>query len=126
MEDEKDIREQEEQLTPAQNVSSDWKALVDKVYYRGIVNNVPYMAFLVLLCVLYITNNQRTIETQRVLNRKNDQLKELRWKYMDIKSQIMNAGMETQVIRNAASQGLKPIMLPAYKIEIDSNKTVSN
>ena len=81
---------------------------------------------LVLLCVLYITNNQRTIETQRVLNRKNDQLKELRWKYMDIKSQIMNAGMETQVIRNAASQGLKPIMLPAYKIEIDSNKTVSN
>lgn len=126
MEDEKDIREQEEQLTPAQNVSSDWKALVDKVSYRGIVNNVPYMAFLVLLCVLYITNNQRTIETQRVLNRKNDQLKELRWKYMDIKSQIMNAGMETQVIRNAASQGLKPIMLPAYKIEIDSNKTVSN
>ena len=116
MEDEKDIREQEEQLTPAQNVSSDWKALVDKVSYRGIVNNVPYMAFLVLLCVLYITNNQRTIETQRVLNRKNDQLKELRWKYMDIKSQIMNAGMETQVIRNAASQGLKPIMLPAYKI----------
>lgn len=126
MEDEKDIREQEEQLTPAQNVSSDWKALVDKVSYRGIVNNVPYMAFLVLLCVLYITNNQRTIETQRVLNRKNDQLKELRWKYMDIKSQIMNAGMETQVIRNAAAQGLKPIMLPAYKIEIDSNKTVSN
>ena len=126
MEDEKDIREQEEQLTHAQNVSSDWKALVDKVSYRGIVNNVPYMAFLVLLCVLYITNNQRTIETQRVLNRKNDQLKELRWKYMDIKSQIMNAGMETQVIRNAASQGLKPIMLPAYKIEIDSNKTVSN
>ena len=126
MEDEKDIREQEEQLTPAQNVSSDWKALVDKVSYRGIVNNVPYMAFLVLLCVLYITNNQRTIETQRVLNRKNDQLKELRWKYMDIKSQIMNAGMETQVIRNAGSQGLKPIMLPAYKIEIDSNKTVSN
>ena len=52
MEDEKDIREQEEQLTPAQNVSSDWKALVDKVSYRGIVNNVPYMAFLVLLCVL--------------------------------------------------------------------------
>ena len=126
MEDEKDIREQEEQLTPAQNVSSDWKALVDKVSYRGIVNNVPYMAFLVLLCVLYITNNQRTIETQRVLNRKNDQLKELRWKYMDIKSQIMNAGMETQVSRNAASQGLKPIMLPAYKIEINSNKTVSN
>jgi cell division protein FtsL len=126
MEDEKDIREQEEQLTPAQNVSSDWKALVDKVSYRGIVNNVPYMAFLVLLCVLYITNNQRTIETQRELNRKNDHLKELRWKYMDIKSQIMNAGMETQVIRNAAAHGLKPIMLPAYKIEIDSNKTVSN
>ena len=126
MAEERNIPDQEEQIAPAQNVSSDWKALIEKVSYRGIVNNVPYMAFLVLLCVLYITNNQRTIETQRVLNKKNHQLKELRWKYMDIKSQIMSAGMEAEVIRNASIQGLKPIMLPAYKIEIDSNKIVSN
>jgi len=126
MAEEREIPEQDEQLAPAQRVRSDWKALVEKVSYRGIVNNVPFIAFVVLLCVVYITNNQRTIETQRELNRKTEQLKELRWKYMDIKSQLMSAGMETEVIRNASVQGLKPIMLPAYRIKLDSAKTVAN
>lgn len=126
MAEEREISEQAEQLAPAQRVRSDWKALVEKVSYRGIVNNVPFIAFVVLLCVVYITNNQRTIETQRELNRKTEQLKELRWKYMDIKSQLMSAGMETEVIRNASVQGLKPIMLPAYRIKLDSAKTVAN
>lgn len=114
--------QQEELLSPAQQVRSDWRALVDRLSYRGIVNNVPFLAFLVLLCVLYITNNQRTIETQRELNQKNEALKELRWKYMDIKSQLMNAHMETEVIRNASALGLKPMMFPAYRIEADSDK----
>jgi hypothetical protein len=122
MEAEKIVQEQEEQIAPSQHVRSDWKAVVEKLSYRGIVNNIPFLAFIVLLCVLYITNNQRTIETQRVLNTKNEELKELRWKYMDIKSQLMNAGMETEVIRNAAALGLKPMMLPTYRIALDSNK----
>lgn len=109
-------------LTPAERVRSDWRALLDKISYRGIVQNVPYLAFVVLLCVLYISNNQKAIDTQRELNRKNEELKELRWKYMDIKSQLMTAGMETEIIRNAAVIGLKPMALPAYRIETDTTK----
>jgi hypothetical protein len=122
MEEETIVQEQEEQMAPPQHVRSDWKAIVEKLSYRGIVNNIPFLAFIVLMCVLYITNNQRTIETQRILTTKNEELKELRWKYMDIKSQLMNAGMETEVIRNAAALGLKPMMLPTYRIALDSNK----
>ena len=108
-----------------QRIRNDWKSLLDKMSYRGIVNNIPFLAFLALLCVLYINNSQRAIETQRELNKQNKVLKELRWKYMDIKSQLMNAGMESEVIRSAASLGLKPLMLPAYKVEADSG-SVSN
>ena len=126
MEEQKYITEQEDQNAPVQTVRKDWQALVDRVSHKGIVYNIPYLAFLVLLCVIYITNNQRTIETPRVLNAKAEDLKELRWKYMDIKSQLMTAGMETEVIRNAASLGLKPMMLPAYRISPDSNKLTSN
>lgn len=116
----------EGQPEEAQTVRGDWKSMVDKVSQIGIVSNIPYLTFLVLLCVIYITNNQRTIETQRVLNAKAQELKELRWKYMDIKSQLMTAGMEAEVIRNAAALGLKPMMLPAYRISSDSNKLTSN
>lgn len=125
MEEQVYIQEQAEQSEPVQTVRKDWQAVVEKLSYKGIVQNIPYLSFLVLLCVLYITNSQKNIETQRVLNRKSQELKELRWKYMDIKSQLMTAGMETEVIRNAAVIGLKPMMLPAYRISLDSNKSAA-
>jgi Bacteriodetes cell division protein (FtsL-like) len=108
-------------LTPVQQVRNDWKALLEKVSYKAIVSNIPYLAFVSLLCVLYISNNHRAIEMQRELNAQNKTLKELRWKYMDIKSQLMYTKMETQVIRSAVVIGLKPLMLPAYKVEADSS-----
>lgn len=107
---------QQEALTPAQRVSSDWRSLVEKVSYKAIVNNIPFLAFLVFLCVLYISNSHRAIEMQREINAHNKQLKELRWKYMDVKSQLMYVKTETQVIKNAEHVGLKPSLLPAYKI----------
>ena len=108
---------QPEVLTPAQRVRNDWRSLVEKVSYKAIVNNIPYLAFVVLLCVLYISNSHRAIEMQRELNTQNKVLKELRWKYMDVKSQLMYVKTETQVIKSAEGIGLKPSLLPAYKIK---------
>jgi cell division protein FtsL len=108
--------QQQEVLTPAQRVKSDWRSLVEKVSYKAIVNNIPYLAFVVLLCVLYISNSHRALEMQRELNMQHKALQELRWKYMDTKSQLMYVKTETQVIKNAENIGLKPSLLPAYKI----------
>lgn len=114
---------QDQGQTPVQRVRNDWKTLVEKISYNAIVSNVPYLAFVALLCVLYINNTQRAVEMQRELNKQNKILKELRWKYMDIKTQLMYTRMETQVIRNASVIGLKPLMLPAYTIAKDSVAT---
>lgn len=105
-----------EVLTPAQRVRNDWRSLVEKVSYKAIVNNIPFLAFLVLLCVLYISNSHRAIEMQREMNAQNKVLKELRWKYMDAKSQLMYVKTETQMIKSAERIGLKPSLLPAYKV----------
>ncbi|MCD6062301.1 MAG: hypothetical protein K0R82_212 [Flavipsychrobacter sp.] len=117
------VNVQEQGQTPVQRVRNDWKTLVEKISYNAIVSNVPYLAFVAVLCVLYINNTQRAVEMQRELNNQNKILKELRWKYMDIKTQLMYTRMETQVIRNASGIGLKPLMLPAYTIEKDSAVT---
>ena len=106
-----------ETLTPAQRVRSDWRSLVEKVSYKAIVNNIPFLAFIVLLCVIYISNNHRALEMQRELNLQHKVLKELRWKYMDTKSQLMIVKTETQVIKRAEGIGLNPSLLPAYKIK---------
>jgi len=110
-------KEQPEAPAPAEKVRGDWRSLVEKVSYKAIVNNIPFLAFLVLLCVLYISNSQRAIDMQRELNARNKDLKELRWKYMDVKSQLMYVKTETQVMKNAEKLGLKPSLLPAYKVK---------
>ncbi|OSZ79364.1 hypothetical protein CAP35_14220 [Chitinophagaceae bacterium IBVUCB1] len=109
------------QEAPAQRVRSDWKTLVDKLSYKAIVNNIPYLAFLVLLAVLYISNSQRAVDMQREQDRENKVLKELRWKYMDVSSKLMYVKMESEVIKRASALGMKPMALPAYNITIDSS-----
>ncbi len=110
-----------EQEQPAQRVRSDWKTLVDKLSYKAIVNNIPFLAFVVLLAVLYIGNSQRAVDMQRELNRENKTLKELRWKYMDVSSKLMYVKMESEVIKRASALGMQPMALPAYNITIDSS-----
>ena len=113
--DEKNIP-QEELVSPAQRVRNDWRALVEKVSYKAIVNNIPFIGYVVLLCVLYISNSHRAIDMQRELNNKYKDRKELMWKYMDVKAQLMQVKTETQIMKEAESIGLKPSVLPAYKI----------
>ncbi len=108
---------QQEALTPAQRVRNDWRSLVEKVSYKAVVNNIPYLAFVVLLCVLYISNSHRAVEIQRELNAQKKILKELDWKYIDERSKLIKEKTETQIIKNAANTGLKPSLLPAYRIK---------
>ena len=114
---------QEPVTTPAQRIRADWKSLMARISYKSMISNIPYMAFIALLCIIYIANNHRAVETQRELNKQQQVLKELRWRYMDIKTRLMNAGMETEMIRRGEQMGLKPLMLPAYSIITDSNST---
>ena len=112
---------QQEVMTPAQRVRSDWRSLLEKVSYKAIVNNIPYLAFLVLLCVLYISNSHSAVEMQRELNAQKKILKELSWKFNDEQSKLIKERTETELIKSTATTGLKPSLLPAYKIETKSN-----
>lgn len=106
--------------TPVQRVSNDWKALLEKLSYTAIVSNVPFLSFVAVLCVLYISSNKRAVDIQRELNSQNEILKELRWEYMDTKSQMMHAQMEIEVIKNADKIGLQPMLTPAFTIKKDT------
>lgn len=116
------VEEAPSSTTAAGNTRSDWKAFVDKLSYNGIVNNIGFLTLLFVLALTYIYSNQEMIAVQRELNKQNKILKELRWKYMDVKSRMLNAGMETEIIRNATKIGMKPMMFPAYKVTIDTTK----
>lgn len=126
MSETEDIKVTEPELpTATATVASeklDWRKVVDRISYKGIVKNVPYLAFIVLLGVFYIANNNAAIETQRELDKQQKLLKELNWRNMDAQSKLMNAGMEAEIIRKGSIIGVKPLMMPAYKISIDTSK----
>lgn len=103
-------------MTPAQRLRSDWRAVVARISYGALVNNIPFYAFIALLGVVYISYNTAAVERQREIEKQQTILKELRWHYMDSKTRLMAAGVEAEVIRRAAGIGLKPMLLPAYTI----------
>jgi hypothetical protein len=109
----------QEGLTPVQRIRADLRALRERISYGLLLKNIPYVAFLALLAVIYIANGHRAVETQRQVNKQQQVLKELRWRYMDAKTRLMNATMESKMIVSGASIGLKPLTLPAYSITLD-------
>jgi hypothetical protein len=109
-----------EQAAPAasSNKWGSWKDIVERISYQGIVRNMPYLMFLTVLCILYITNNNRAISLTRSINNKTKELKELRWRYMDIQSRLMFQTSETQLIPKAQTIGLQPLDKPAFEIKV--------
>ncbi len=97
---------------------SSWKDVIERISYQGIVRNTPYLMFVTLLCILYITNNNRAISLTRSINDKTKELKELRWRYMDIQSRLMYQTSETQLVPKAGMLGLKPLDKPAFEIKV--------
>lgn len=125
MSEQEPIQTTEEQFSPSSQPKvaekQDWRKVLDKISYKGIVQNVPYLAFVVLLGVFYIANSNAAIEIQRELDKQQKFIKELNWRKMDAQSKLMNAGMEAEMIRKGAIIGMKPLMTPAQKIIIDTN-----
>lgn len=107
-----------EHRTPAQRIRSDIRVLREKLSYTRVLTNIPYIAFCALLAVIYIANSHRAVDIQRELNKRQQVLKELRWRFMDTKTRLMNVGMETEIIRTSVPLGLKPLTLPAYSIVV--------
>ena len=97
----------------------DWKLVLNKVGQKGIVSNIPFILYIAFLALVYITINHHAENTIRDINKTAKDLKELRWRYVDEKTQIMFLTKESQLEQSAASLGLKKTKVPPYKIAIN-------
>ncbi len=97
----------------------DWKLIVNKVGQKGIVSNIPLILYVAFLGLVYITINHHAENTIRDINKTAKELKELRWRYVDEKTQIMFLTKESQLEQSATPLGLKITKVPPYKIEVN-------
>jgi hypothetical protein len=111
----------EDKLTLLQRIP-DWKHMLNTVGNKGIVGNIPFILYCSFLGLVYITINHFAENTIRDINKTAKQMKELRWKYVDEKTQIMFLTKESQLEKGAAMMGLEKTKVPPFKIQINLTK----
>lgn len=83
---------------------------------EGVVRNLPYLAFLTVIAILYIANTYYAEKTFKEIERTKNELKELRFQYITTKSALMYQSKLSEVVARAGSLGLVETMVPPYKI----------
>ncbi len=78
----------------------------------------PILTWLTLLAFLYITNNYHAEEKIREINRKQKEIKELRYQYISKKSKLMNMSKQSQVEKILAKRGFKENTQPLKVIRV--------
>jgi len=82
-----------------------------------IYKNLPFLYFLTGLGVLYIANVHMAERNVRKVQRLQNELREEKWRYMSIKSDLMYQSTPTMIERSVKEQDLhfltqNPVVLP--------------
>lgn len=99
-------------------LSKYWQDILEKISYKGIVSNLPYLIFVAALCVIYITNSNNCVSMIREIGKKNKELSELRWRYKDAQANLIFETSEAQITKRAKEIGILSLEKPPYEIKI--------
>ena len=86
---------------------SGWKRWLN---YQSVVKQVPFFLFLTLLAVVYIYNGHYADKTIRNINRTEKEVKELKYEYVAVKSEVMFQSKPSELIKAVEPLGLKELV----------------
>ncbi|MCK6640178.1 MAG: hypothetical protein L6Q81_08830 [Bacteroidia bacterium] len=84
------------------------------------IKAVPFMFFLTLVALLYISNGYYAEDQIRRMNKLTNELKELRSEYIISKSELAAVSKQTEVAVRALSLGVKESVEPPSKIVVNT------
>src|SRR5690606_14680003 len=82
-----------------------------------VAKNLPFIAFLALLGLLYISNRHLAENTVRRIDRLGREVKELSWDYKSLNAEQMKLTTQTEIAKRADTLGLKERTAPPIKLE---------
>lgn len=94
-----------------------WARVTDKVSLGLLVSNIPFMLFVAVLCGIYIYNINKASELVRAIDKKSEELKEVKWEYTDVQARLINATSATELRKKAEPLGLQPLEKPVFEIK---------
>jgi hypothetical protein len=95
-----------------------WQDAMHVIGNRGIVNNIPFIMYCVILALMYITVIHTSENRIRRLNEYSKKIKELGWQYKDERSKLMFLTKESELVKSASTLGLEVNLITPKKIVV--------
>lgn len=92
------------------------------IQYPPFEKYVWFVVFLVFIGIIYIAYTNRAENTRRKINKYQQELKELKWRYAESHSQLMRQTKQSEVAQKADTLGLKILTSPPIQLVVESNK----
>ncbi len=86
------------------------------------LKNWRFIIFLSLLALVMIASSHQADKKVHQIARLSNEVKELKSEYVDVRMQLMQAKMESRIIRAMAQRGLYPSETPPQKIIIQKGE----
>ena len=87
-------------------------------FHKGTIRFFRYILFLTLLAFIYIANNYYAEAKVRRINKLRTEAKELRYEYINIKTELMEIEKQSQLEKKLAKKGIKKNNEPLLTIEV--------
>ena len=84
-----------------------------------VMDNLPFMIFLAFLGIVYIANSRFAEKKVRDIQVLQQDIKELNYEYMSIKSDLMQTSMQSEVARKVKPFGLRELTDKPIKIKVN-------
>ncbi|WP_246858852.1 FtsL-like putative cell division protein [Chitinophaga sp. XS-30] len=113
-EEEKDINETAAASLP-QEPRKEWRL---RINYRLITQNLSFLLFLAFVALVYIANSHLAEKKVRRINKLSREIRELKWEYLSVKSELMFRSKLSEVSKAVEPLGLKELNTPPQRIEV--------
>lgn len=114
-EEEKDINEEAAVDSLPQEPKKEWRL---RINYQLITQNLPFLLFLAFVALVYIANSHLAEKKVRRINKLSREIKELKWEYLSVKSELMFRSKLSEVSKAVEPLGLKELNTPPQRIEV--------
>ncbi len=88
----------------------------DLLSKHAVLNNVPFLIFLAILALFYISNTYYTEKTFKQIEKIKSELKELRFQSITAKAKMLDLCKQTEIAKKVGKLGIKETTIPPYKI----------
>ena len=93
---------------------------LNKVKLEGLpVQQVPRIAFIMVLLIFYIANTHYADKVVRNTAKTKSEVEDLRADYTTLKADLMFKSKQSEVAKRVAALGLEESLVPPYKIETE-------